>query len=334
MKHLVLAMATVAVSTVFAQPTLDAGSAPAPGNSYAFVIADPITLNGAGAGQVWDASGAIQTSATTVDFIATSSSSVSASFPGADVVIVADGSETFIDVASDGLYILGSYNPGLPVTAVYSDPYRYLQYPCTLGTAWTDTYAGSYTYNGDTYAQSGSGTYEATGYGSLVLPWGTVDNVLRVDGSETYEESGNGNSYVYDAVFTYYYKPGVGYFVARSIDASATFNGAPAGVQLAFLFLEQNSIGMGEQVAASIGMEVFPNPATDEATLLFAAEGSLSLQVIDGAGRTVLQRSLPRSGAGLFRETLDVSGLTDGLYTAIVTGTDGQRGAARFLVQH
>jgi hypothetical protein len=334
MKHLVLAMATFAVSTVFAQPTLDAGSAPAPGNSYVFVVADPVTLSGVGAGQVWNASGALQNTDALVDLVATSSSSASASFPGADVVVAADGSETFIDVASDGLYILGSYNPGLPVTSVYSDPYLYLQYPCTLGTAWSDTYAGSYTYNGDTYAQSGSGTYEATGYGSLVLPWGTVDNVLRVDGSETYEESGNGNSYVYDAVFTYYYKPGVGYFVARSIDASATFNGAPAGMQQAFLFLEQNSIGMGEQAAASIGMEVFPNPAKDEATLLFTAEGTLSLQVIDGAGRTVLQRSLPRAGAGLFRETLDVSGLSDGLYTAIVSGTDGQRGAARFLVQH
>jgi len=47
----------------------------------------------------------------------------------------------------------------------------------------------------------------------------------------------------------------------------------------------------------------------------------------------VMSRSLERSGAGLFREQLDVSGLSAGLYTALVSGADGQLGMTRFLVQ-
>jgi hypothetical protein len=166
-----------------------------------------------------------------------------------------------------------------------------------------------------------------------VLPWGTVDNVLRIDGTDSYQESGNGNTYTYEATFSYYYKPGLGHYVAKSIASTSEYNGSPAGDQEFFLFLEANSIGIGERELTSIGLEVFPNPTADIATLVFTAEGSLNLSVMDGAGRTVVERALPRTGAGLFRETLDVSALSPGLYTAVVTGADGQRGVARFAVE-
>jgi hypothetical protein len=323
----------MAAGLASAQPTIDQTCAPTVGSSYAFVVADALTLPGIGAGQTWNASGAMITGSDNVDFIGLGNSSAGASYPAADVVLTAAGNETYIDVASDGLYILGSYNSSLPITSIYTNVYQYLQFPCTLGTAWTDTYAGSYTYNSITYAQSGTGSYEATGYGSLVLPWGTVDNVLRIDGTENYQESGNGNSYDYNATFSYFYKPGIGYFVAKGIDASAELNGAPAGTQQNFLYLEAGSIGMAEHAAATIGVELFPNPAQDQATLVYTAEGSVSLEVLDAAGRTVAHRAIARSGAGLFREMLDVSALTNGLYTAIITSADGQRGVARFLVE-
>lgn len=323
----------LAFTTAVAQPTLDQSCAPAVGSSYTFEVCDLINLSGLGAGQVWDASGVTVNGSEVADFIAVGSSTVAASFPSADVIQTSSGIETFIDVASDGLYVIGSYNPNLPITSVYTNVYQFLQFPCTLGTTWTDTYGGSYTYNGITYVQTGSGTYEASGYGTLQLPWGTLDNVLRIDGSETYTESGNGNSYMYNSTFSYYYKPGIGNYVARNIDASAELNGVPQGTQQLFLFLDQNSIGINERSAMTIGLEAFPNPAQDQLTLLFTAEGSLSLDVMDAEGRVVLRRSLERAGAGLFREQLDVSGLSAGLYTALVSGTDGQLGMTRFLVQ-
>ncbi len=333
MRTPLLLPALLTLTTAVAQPTLDPSCAPAAGSSYTFVLADLLNLSGQGAGQVWDATGAFITGNDAVDFVALGSSVAGASFPTADVVQTSAGNETFIDVASDGLYTIGSYNPNLPITSVYTNAYQFLQFPCTLGTTWTDTYGGSYTFSGITYLQTGSGTYEATGYGTLQLPWGNLDNVLRIDGSETYSESGNGNSYVYNSTFSYYYKPGIGIYVARNIDASAELNGVPQGTQQLFLFLDQNSIGINERSAMTIGLEAFPNPAQDQLTLLFTAEGSLSLDVMDGEGRVVLRRSLERSGAGLFREQLDVSGLSAGLYTALVSGTDGQLGMTRFLVQ-
>ena len=328
-----LLVALLSVTSVLAQPIVDQSCAPSAGTSYTFVLADMLNLSGQGAGQVWDATGALVAGNDVVDFISTGSAVAGASFPTADVVLSTAGGETFIDVASDGLYVIGSYNPNLPITAVYTNMYQYLQFPCTLGTTWNDTYAGSYIFNGVTYVQSGDATYEATGYGTLQLPWGNVDNVLRIDGSDTYAESGNGNSYVLTSTFTYYYKPGVGYYVARNIEASAQLNGIPQGTLQQFLFMDQNSIGITERSAMTIGLEVFPNPVQDRLTLLFTAEGTLSLAVMDAEGRVVMSRSLERSGVGLFRELLDVSRLSAGLYTALVSGTDGQLGMTRFLVQ-
>lgn len=315
-----------------AQPTLDQGNAPIVGFSYSVAVADPVLLPGTGPGQTWDASGTFQSNTLTVDQIDLSASTAGASFPNAEVVSASGVTEDYIDVASDGLYIVGAYNASLPITSVYTNAYQYLQFPCTLGTSWTDTYAGSYTYGANTYAQSGTGTYEATGYGSLVLPWGTVDNVLRIDGTELYQESGNGSVYEYEASFSFFYKPGVGHYVAKGIASTSELNGSPAGDQEYFLFLEANSIGIGERALSSIGLEVFPNPASDEAVLVFTAEGGVTLTVLDAAGRTVMDQALPRSGAGLFREVLDVRGLPTGLYTAVVNGSKGERGSTRFVV--
>ena len=118
MRSSFLLPALLTLTTAFAQPTVDQSCAPTAGSSYTFVLADMLNLSGQGAGQVWDASGAFITGNDVVDFVALGSSVAGASFPTADVVQTSAGNETFIDVASDGLYVIGSYNPNLPITSV------------------------------------------------------------------------------------------------------------------------------------------------------------------------------------------------------------------------
>ena len=325
---------TCLVFSASAQPTLDGSSAPAPGYTYDFVVAPYLNLSGVGANQVWDASGAVTSGADNAVMLDLASSTAGNTFPMADVVVLSGGTESYIDVQADGLYIIGSYIGNLLITSTYTDPYRYLIYPCQLGDAWNDTYDGSYMYNAVTYAQAGSGTFEATGYGTLVLPWGSISNVLRVDGTEIYSETGGGNFYEYIGTFSYFYKPGLRYFLAKSTDASATLNGSPAGDQLVFTYMTENSVGLDEQEASSIGMEVFPNPADRTANVIFTADRALSMEVYDVDGRLCMQRALNGAGAGLFRESIDVSGLPAGMYSVIVHGRNGQRGVTRMIVAH
>lgn len=313
-----------------AQPLIDASSAPAPGMVFDYDIATLLNVPGIGPGQAWNASTAQVNASAQVLFIAPASAS--ASIPNADVVQAEGGSETYYEVGADGLYVVGSYLQSLPITSVYTDPERVMAYPCSLGTAWTDAYVGSYTFQGNTYQQSGTDQFEATGYGSFQFPWGTVDNVLRIDGSSTYTETGNGNTYVYDATFTLFHKPGLGNFVARLVDGSATLNGAPAGVLQNLVLMQASSIGLREMDHAGLGVEVFPNPSAGMVEVVHGSEGDLELRVVDAAGRTVRYLDLGDRAPGVHRERIDLQGEAPGLYTVMVVRSDGVRGSARLLV--
>ncbi|MEZ4737855.1 MAG: T9SS type A sorting domain-containing protein [Flavobacteriales bacterium] len=315
-----------------AQPIVDASCAPVADTEYTLIVAGSIDLPGMGPDQIWNASNAAVSGSDQVGFIEAESAFAGTFFPTADVATSIGQVETFIDIAEDGLYIVGTYNGSFPFVSTYTDPNKYLQFPCELGDAWTDTYAGSYTYGGVTYAQSGSGVFTATGFGSLILPWGTVTNVLRIDATELYSESGNGNLYEYEAEVSYFYKPGVGYYVAKSSNESATFNGTSAGSSANFVFLDGSTVGIVDQQYQSIGMEIFPNPVGNDATLLFTAAGARSLQVFDADGKLMLDQALTGYSAGLHKLGVDVSGWPSGVYSAVVLGVGGERGVTRFVV--
>ena len=322
-----------AAGALSAQPTLDQSCAPAIGGSILYLTAEHIELNGVGPDQLWDASELNVITGTTVNHLEPADGQAFASMPGTDVVQVESGVEVYLDVAEDGLYVLGSYNPNLPITAVYDNPQKILEFPCTIGTSWTDVYSGSYTYGGNTFAVSGNSTYEAVGHGTLRLPWGDVENVLRIDVSDVYEESGNGNEFIYTSTSTYYYKPGVGFYVGRSLDATSEFNGSTTGTVQNFYFRDELDAGVGELGRTAIGMQAFPVPAQHVVNLVRSVPGGHEVIVLDASGRTVFQRSIAGRGPGLHNDVLDISGWANGSYTVVITDANGARGTTRIMVE-
>lgn len=334
MRSLLLLAAFTTSCSAFAQPTVDPSCVPAIGQSIGYIAAEYIVLTGTGPDQLWDATSLNVTVGTTINHLEPADGQATASMPGTDLVQVEAGVEVYLDVAEDGLYVLGSYNPNLPITAVYDNPQKILEFPCTIGTTWTDIYTGSYTYGGNTFAQSGNSDYAAVGYGTLRLPWGDVENVLRIDVSDVYTETGNGNVFVYTSTTSYYYKPGVGFYVARSTDATSEFNGDPTGTVQNFYFRDALDAGVAQRIGEAIGVEAFPVPAQQAVSLVRSVAGAHELVVLDVAGRVVLQRSIADKGPGLYKDDLDISQWADGAYTVLVTDAGGARGSTRLVVQH
>jgi hypothetical protein len=325
-------LASFALVSAFAQPVLDQSSTPQAGVVYTYVSAERQDLPGLGAGQVWDAAEVQPISQSTIQFIDLANAQGAADFPQADVVMFSLGKETYLESTTDGLYAVGTYIASPTITVVYSDSFRLLRFPCTLGTAWTDTYAGPYLYNGEAYVRSGSGTFEATGYGTLVLPGGAVHDVLRIDGRESYTEAGGNNLFTYTDSFSLFYKPGLGSYVARNDSIATTFNGASSPVQLRFLHMDSTSLGTDPVLGRWIGMEVFPNPASDLVHVVFAADDALNLAVFDAHGRQVATARPPVHGVGVHRYPLALDGYAPGLYTVIAVSRDGRHGLVRFTV--
>lgn len=326
------AVGAVLFAVVSAQPVLDQASAPRPGTVYTYVSADRQALAGLGAGQVWDASGAVPFTTSTVQFYDTVAGQVAAQFPQAEVVMFLEGKETYLSSEADGLYALGTHIASPTITVGYTDAYRSLRFPCDLGTAWTDTFSGPYLYNGEPYVRAGSGSFSATGYGTLVLPEGPVHDVLRIDGVEHYTEVGGGNLFTFTNSFSLYYKPGLSHFVARNDSIATSFNGSPSPDQLRFLHMDSTSLGLVPDVARGIGVEVFPNPASDRLQVVFATEGAAMITVLDAHGRQVAREPVAPEAAGVRRVALDLHRTAAGLYTVVVTGQDGRRGTVRFAV--
>lgn len=78
---------------------------------------------------------------------------------------------------------------------------------------------------------------------------------------------------------------------------------------------------------ARTALFIFPSPATDRITVSGAAAGSL-LRLLDAMGRLVLMERMAGE-----RQVIDASGLSRGLYTALLTDARGREARARVLLE-
>lgn len=86
--------------------------------------------------------------------------------------------------------LLLSGDAGAGGNVIYTDPQQWFSFPFTYNDEFNDTYEGSYFWSGTNYIveRNGSLTVKADGYGSLIMPYGTINNVLRVKYTSEYED--------------------------------------------------------------------------------------------------------------------------------------------------
>ncbi|HEX2618439.1 MAG TPA: T9SS type A sorting domain-containing protein [Flavobacteriales bacterium] len=241
-----------------------------------------------------------------------SSSVYAAYFPTATVRV----GDSFMRCDATGLYFLGW---GALHPLILDDPWHQFAFPCSYNTTWTDTFSGT---DGMGYTTSGTTTGLADATGALVMPYGTIPNVLRLRVATTNTINDNGNISTDENVLYFYMKPGVHYPVVIANEDHTYVD-----------WLDQASVGVDELLAHSIGVDVFPNPAADAADVVYSATGErLQLTVVDIAGAVVMERTLTAS-VGIQREHLDVSSLAKGLYTIRITNANGGQGMRRLVVQ-
>lgn len=186
---------------------------PIAGESYSFHYIVPTDVGTAGENQVWDFSGLTSESDAPLMYITTEETMHASYFPGANVSS-ADGNMCMFEFyakENDRLSYVGIYMDGLIM--FFDDNKDALHYPFSYGDQFTDTFSTTYEQGTTTHHRVGTITAEADAYGTLMLPWGTLDDVLRV---KTIEEKTDtftfdGTPYQHDYYFeTYaYYKLGI-----------------------------------------------------------------------------------------------------------------------------
>lgn len=316
---------------VNAQPTLNSSSYGAIGQSFTLVEATYVELPNTGANQTWDASEAVTTGGAALAFADPETGNAASSFPSANLLLTASTEQEYITVTSAEAQLLGTDQGGL--VSICSNQMKLMQFPCTFGTTWSDNFSCSYTVSGTPYTTTGSINANASGYGVLVLPYGSITNVLRVDVIETSNFSVGGQPVTLSQTTQFFWRPGTGNYIAKNLVLSEVIDGTPVPLDEEINYLAQGSIGMDEMLRRDIGISVSPNPTNDHAEITFGAQGDIAVAVFDAQGREVSSVRLGQHAPGIHQHQLDLSGLMDGVYTVVLTNDKGERGQQRVILQ-
>lgn len=303
------------------------------------LYACPFQENSApGTGQMWDFSNLTAGDGASFSYIDPASQPGSAAFLNTNVAVLYPGSLTSLDYLTyndSGIYLIGSAIPSIGYQQVYQNTKRILPFPCSAGTIWQDTFSGDWSNGPSQMQETGGITGEAEATGTLVMPYGTLDNVLRVIRTTHDSLTISGQGYVVlDLMETEYYKPGVPKSLLSFTNqvSSGTAPGANFSDSLGS-WLDGGSVEVREALRNAIGIDLYPNPAKSSSTLVFSSQGgSHSVDLLDASGRVVRHEDLMVQ-PGISRSNLDLHGLQSGLYMVRITSADGSQGVQRLVVE-
>jgi hypothetical protein len=343
MKTLYLFLAYVLCSTLIcAQPVLQyPQNAPAIGDvvEIQFVDAEGLTPGASGPGVTWDYSGLTNTGEEgSISVIEPAAAPAGGSFPDANIVMdMNDTIFTYSMVDNTGLYYHGAQVTSgvMPVLFVYSDHRTYLEYPFTYNDAFSDTYRGVSSVMMTEIRLTATSEVIADAYGTLTIPSGTFNDVLRIKTMDT----------EIDSIFV------KGTFISEVITERTQYHWFAPNSKSPLFSLEYSDCtgsldtcsyyttsvaGISDPVSQFIsGLRVFPNPAIDRMEVSFETAGYLNgrISIVNHVGQLVISKEIPSHAMGTITEEFDVSALAPGIYFAHVNCSGEMQATAKFVIR-
>lgn len=278
MKHLYLfAVCTLITLGLSAQITITSAThTPLVGDSYAYTVASNQTLNihqQMGANQTWDLS-TVTGSTTIAEYVSPSQASQPNAFPNATLTEKIDVVENYFSKTNDALLLEGSIISGVGRVEYSINKREQMVFPMTFGTTDSAAFEGEFINNaagGQTFQRAGTIDFEADGYGQLILPYDTIENVLRVRQIVNYSDNFSGiNVFNYTDTIYMWYNAHNNTFIANYSVSYA--NGLYLGSSI--IYMQQNDLatGIASNDAHMNTITSYPNPASDY--LIIQNEGS------------------------------------------------------------
>lgn len=223
---------------------------------------------------------------------------------------------------------LGAYNGTTSIS--FNDRELVYSYPCTYNSQGSDFFSSTYTNGGYTFYRSGTSSFIADGYGTLILPYGTLNNVLRVKFIENYQDSTNisGIPFVTPYQNTQYIwlRPNTHFFVLTFYTLVA--NGS---IQSNGYYVDQSSVGLDSPDQLT-DINIYPNPAEDHVTIDLVDGGrEFSFQLINATGQTVLSEISNETIINSTKCKINTTGLPRGVYILRIY-SDGQTGSKKIVL--
>ncbi len=334
MKHSYALLFVLIASTIpaLAQTSLGSGSVtPVAGDQITFNQSTYMAPGAGGANQNWNFSALTSAGTNPVSYVSLAQTGLGSTFPNATVAQDETGGDyiffrgTATSFEEDGFAVGG-------FTGTCADRLTYIAYPLNYNGTYTDNSTCSVTDGTSTWARTSDIAGNADGWGNLQLPWGTVNNVLRVHFIKHMVDNQYNPASTFDNDTYAWYKPGV-HAPILSIDiVSASVFGFPFGDSTA-TYTSAADVGILEAIRQDIGLDVQPNPATDRVEIVYGLGGghAVTIDLIDLTGqvmRTIARKTLV---AGIQREFISLNELPAGAYLLRVTDDSGAMGLKRLV---
>lgn len=338
-KFLPLAIFALFSGTVFGQITLTSSThGPALGDSIIIRRADTtgIQAGPSGAAQTWDFSSLVLDSTTTVlVYDALASQTFAADFPNGNIAFADLIGDFSILESNSNSVISHGINNGVFGSAAFTDPQILMNFPVSFGApnVNNDAFQAEITVLGFPVTLTGTSSTVADAYGTLILPGGTFNNVLRVKTTSSTTgttllgalSSDREDYYWFDAgnknyLFTFSVKIDNAPIIGTTVTKAA---GVLENPSLAGIKDSQNGIGT---------ISVYPNPVIDflQLNLDLKKPGKYTISVFSADGRLLMNESDLSLPAGDTKRNLDLSDVANGVYLLTITG-EGATQTLRFI---
>ena len=170
-----------------AQFSIDAFNTPKIGDKHSLAQADTtgVQPGSAGNGITWDFSNLTPNGDSSYyEVIAPSATDYAAQFPNATTAQVdLYGNYSYFEIANNAYNYYGSVSDdgqGGQLVYAYTDPAKYFDFPMAFQSTSTDALAAGYTTGGLDFDRTGTITTTYDGFGTVITPEGTFNNVARL----------------------------------------------------------------------------------------------------------------------------------------------------------
>lgn len=322
---------TVLPLELIAQPIIDDTWQPSIGDSYALgVLDDAFDFPTAGANQTWDYSAINLIANTSADFVDATTTPYASDFPNSNIAMN-DGVSTayiYYETSTTEFLDWGLATP--QSSSIYSDPLVHLPFPITYGDNVSDNATG--TLYGGTVTRTVTTTIEGYGYGNLILPGTTLNNILCVKlQQDAIDDLGGGNVLTTSIESYLFLSPNESYTVLwlnEHIDPTGTTRHG---------YIKSAYVGLQEEVnKGDLVTTVFPNPIQEgeEANLRLQVKEAkiVNIKLIDITGKTVKNIGSTQLSTGENTILIETESLEAGIYFIQTSTSNGEHRSTKKLV--
>lgn len=325
MNRSILLAGLVSFHGSMAQPVLDRNMMPTTGTVFGY---HDVPFQGAGKvgnAQKWDFSALPPGAIVPYEWTTTSIAPGAGAFPSSALVLKIPGEPTaYYQPTDTALHWLGTYTDTALIR--FDPPLDILDLPCSMYSTWRDSGIAAITGSGRIDIRVTTLEATADGWGTLLLPYGPIDDVLRVR-YELSVRSRNEPQVVHLREVRYAW-----YNVRTPMPLLVVVerSGWPPPERYT-RWLDGSWQDDPGSLFRPVVLHVFPDPCDDVATVDLPARKAdrTVLQLVDGNGQVRKEWLAEFPGPQTRRMTLPMNDVPAGGYTLTWIGTDGTLGSTR-----